>query len=130
MGCIIVTSFYRFPDGREILQKDLYFPEERDIMELRKKTNWVKGSHGHFAGSVSNGAGGYTKMSKSERNRVSHEIATWHPNYKSGSSHCGEYGDYFYGFNVIMPGSYHFTLKMKIVGNEDAIKRKRGLFND
>lgn len=104
--------------------------EFRDIMELRKKTNWVKGKKGYFAGSVSNGAGGYTKMSKAERKRVSSEILTWHPNYKIGSSHCGSYGDYFYGFNVVMPGSYDFNLKMKIVGNEDKIKRKRSLFDD
>lgn len=104
--------------------------EIRAIMELRKKTNWVKGSHGHFAGSVSNGAGGYTKMGKAERKRISAEIVTWHPNYKSGSSHCGSYGDYFYGFNVIMPGTYNFTLKMKIEGNEDTIKRKRSFFDE
>lgn len=99
--------------------------EERAIMELRRKTNWVKGKGGKFAGSVSNGLGGYTKMSKSEQKRVSGEIMTWHPNYKSGSSHCGSYGDYFYGFKVLMPGSYNFTLKMKIAGNEDFIKRYR-----
>ena len=104
--------------------------EERAIMELRRKTNWVKGKGGKFAGSVSNGLGGYTKMSKSEQKRISGEIMTWHPNYKSGSSHCGSYGDYFYGFKVLMPGSYNFTLKMKIAGNEDKIKRKRSLFDD
>lgn len=30
----------------------------RCIMELRKKMNWVKGSKGRLAGSVSNGSGG------------------------------------------------------------------------
>ncbi len=123
MCYIIVKNFYRYPDGREILEKRLYFPEERDIMELRKKTNWVKGSHGYFAGSVSNGAGGYTKMSKSERKSVSSEIATWHPNYKSGSSHTFFHGDYFYGFTVVELGYYDFKLKMKIAGNEDRIKK-------
>lgn len=103
--------------------------EVRGIMELRKKMNWVKGSKGRFAGSVSNGSGGRARMTKSEYNRLCSEILTWHPNYKSGSSHCGSYGDYFYGFNVIMPGTYKFTLKMKIKGNEDKIKRKRSLFD-
>lgn len=97
-------------------------------MELRK-TNWVKGKKGYFVGSVSNGFGGRARMTKSEYNRLCSEILTWHPNYKSGSSHCGAYGDYFYGFNVIMPGTYKFTLKMKIKGNEDKIKRKRSLFD-
>ena len=67
-------------------------------------------------------------MSKSERKRVSSEIATWHPNYKSGSSHCGSYGDYFYGFEVLMPGNYRFELKMKIAGNEERIKEWRNLY--
>lgn len=127
MGCIIVTNFYCYPDGREVLQRDLYFAEERDIIELRKKTNWVKGSHGHFAGSVpTGGGGGSAKMTKSEREKVSSAICTWHPNYKSGSSHTFCHGDYFYEFTVVEPGTYNFDFKMKISGNEDIIKRRRG----
>ncbi len=122
---LLVKTVRELPNGNILFEKRLYFLPERDIIELRKKTNWVKGKKGLFAGSVSNGAGGYTKMSYAERKRVSSEILTWHPNYKIGSSHCGSYGDYFYGFNVVMPGSYDFNLKMKIVGNEDFIKRYR-----
>lgn len=99
--------------------------ELRDIMEWRKKTNWVKGKKGYFAGSVSNGVGGYAKMSYEERDRVSSEILTWHPNYEIGSSHAFFHGDYYYEFEVVMPGSYDFRLKMKIVGNEDIIKKRR-----
>lgn len=99
--------------------------EIRCIMELRKKMNWVKGQKGYFAGSISNGSGGRARMSSSERKRVSSEILTWHPNYEGGSSHCGSYGSYFYGFKVVMPGVYDFTLKMPIAGNEDFIKRYR-----
>lgn len=32
--------------------------EMRAIMEYRKKTNWIKGSHGYFAGSYPDGGGG------------------------------------------------------------------------
>ncbi len=64
-------------------------------------------------------------MTRKEFDRVCSKICIWHPNYKIGSSHCGSYGDYFYGFNVVMPGSYDFNLKMKIDGNEDLIKRYR-----
>lgn len=123
---LLVANYFCYPDGREILEKRLYFLPECDIMELRKKTNWVKGSKGLFAGSVSDGMGGYVKMSKAERKRVSSEIATWHPNYARNSSHTFFHGDYFYGFTVIEPGSYDFSLKMKIAGNEDIIKRRRG----
>lgn len=113
MDCIIVTNFYRYPDGREVLQKDLYFPEERDIIELRKKTNWVKGSHGHFAGSVPTG-GGSVKMSKSEQRRVSSAIATNYPNLKPGTKRVFCHGNYKYKFGVIEFGSYNFYEKNKL----------------
>lgn len=114
---IIVKKFYRYPDGREVLKKDLYFPEERDIMELRKKTNWVKGSHGYFAGSVptGGGGGGSVKMSKSERRRVSSAIATNFPNLKSdGRKLPFRYGNYKYKFSVVEFGTYNFHEKKKL----------------
>lgn len=58
MGYIVVKNFYRYPDGREVLEKRLYFLEERNFEELRKKTNWIKGAHGYFAGSYPEGGGG------------------------------------------------------------------------
>lgn len=114
MDYIIVTSFYCFPDGREVLQKDLYFPEERDIIELRKKTNWVKGSHGHFAGSVPTGGGGSVKMSKSERRRVSSAIATNFPTYKPGKLFKFNFGNYQYKGSVVEFGTYEFFSKTKL----------------
>lgn len=45
------------PNGNILLEKRLYFLTERDIMELRKKTNWIKGAHGYFAGSYPEGGG-------------------------------------------------------------------------
>lgn len=116
MGYIIVKNFYRYPDGREVLEKHLYFPEERDIMELRKKTNWVKGSHGHFAGSVpTGGGGGSAKMSKQERARVSSAIATNFPNLKAdGKQRKFRYGNYKYKFSVVEFGLYDFHEKKKL----------------
>lgn len=39
--------------GRSLTQD-----ETRAVMEHRKKTNWIKGAHGYFAGSVPEGGGG------------------------------------------------------------------------
>lgn len=115
MGYIIVKNFYRYPDGREVLEKRLYFPDNCDIMELRKKTNWVKGSHGHFAGSApTGGGGGSAKMSKSERQRVSSAIATNYPNLKPGTKRVFCHGNYKYKFGVIEFGSYNFYEKNKL----------------
>lgn len=41
-------------DGSNLTQDEL-----RAVMEHRKKTNWIKGAHGHFAGSYPEGGGGY-----------------------------------------------------------------------
>lgn len=112
MDCIIITNFYCYPDGREVLQRDLYFPEERDIMELRKKTNWVKGSHGHFAGSVPLSGGG--RMSFKEIGIVSHAIAENHPTYKPGKLFKFNHGNYQYKGSVVEFGSYEFFSKTKL----------------
>ena len=37
-------------DGSNLTQDEL-----RAVMEHRKKTNWIKGAHGHFAGSYPEG---------------------------------------------------------------------------
>lgn len=112
MDCIIITNFYRYPDGREVLQKDLYFPEERDIIELRKKTNWVKGSKGHFAGSVPLSGGG--RMSFKEIGRVSSAIATNFPTYKPGKRFIFNFGNYQYKGSVVEFGTYDFSSKTKL----------------
>lgn len=113
MDCIIVTNFYCYPDGREVLEKHLYFPEERDIMELRKKTNWVKGSHGHFAGSVPLSGGG--RMSFKEIGIVSSAIATNFPSLQAdGVIRTFRHGNYKYKFDVMMPGKYNFYEKSKL----------------
>lgn len=113
MDCIIITNFYCYPDGREVLEKHLYFPEERDIIELRKKTNWVKGSHGHFAGSVSLSGGG--RMSFKEIGRVSSAIATNFPNLPAnGDVKLFRYGNYKYKFSVVEFGTYDFHEKKKL----------------
>lgn len=99
-------------------------------IEERKKTNWVKGSKGRFAGSVSDGCGGYTKITKSERKRVSSAICTNFPLLTPGKHQMFDYGNYMYGFTVIEPGTYDFDLKVKIDGNEALLKRLRGGKND
>ncbi len=83
-----------------------------DERELRKKTNWVKGAKGYFAGSVSNGMGGRTRMTRSEYNNLCRHIITWLPNLPVGSiQHRYVSGD-FYGFTVVEPGTYKFHLKI------------------
>lgn len=81
---LLVKTLHELPNGNVLFEKRLYFLAERDIIELRKKTNWVKGSKGLFAGSVSNGAGGTARISGKERSRVSSAIATNFPNYEAG----------------------------------------------
>lgn len=86
--------------------------EERAIMELRRKTNWVKGKGGKFAGSVSVSCG---RMSKQEVRRVSSAIATNFPALKSdGQMRFFRHGNYKYKFSVIEFGSYNFYEKKKL----------------
>lgn len=106
--------------GEQLLQN----PLESGIIEERER-QWKKGDHGYFAGSVSDGGGGSSKMTRREYNRVSHEIFTNNPLLKVGSSHTSFYGDFFYGYSVVEPGTYKFDLKMKIEGNEEKIKMWR-----
>lgn len=67
-------------------------------------------------------------MSKAERRRVSSGILTDHPNLQSGEKSDYFFGQYYYQFTVNSPGSYRFTARMPIVGNEaiiDLIRKKR-----
>ena len=65
-------------------------------------------------------------MSKAERRRVSSGILTDHPNLKPGEESDYFHGDYFYHFSVKGPGSYHFTMRIPIVGNEKWIREIKG----
>lgn len=114
MAELLIKTVRELPNGNILLEKHLFFLSESDIIELRKKANWVKGSKGLFAGSVSNGAGGSARMSGKERRTVSAAIATNHPNLKAGTRGTFWHGDYKYKFNVIEFGTYEFTAKIKI----------------
>lgn len=115
MAELLVKTVRELPNGNILLEKRLYFLTERDIIELRKKMNWVKGSKGLFAGSVSNGAGGSARMSKQERARVSSAIATNFPNLKAnGDILPFRYGNYKYKFSVVEFGTYDFHEKVKL----------------
>lgn len=90
----------------------MYFPEERDIIELRKKTNWVKGAKGQFIGSVPLSGGG--RMSFKEIGRVSSAIATNPPTYKPGKLFKFNFGNYQYKGSVVEFGTYEFFSKTKL----------------
>lgn len=58
---LLVKRVRELPNGNILLEKRLYFLSESDIIELRKKMNWVKDEKGRFAGSVPMGGGGAVK---------------------------------------------------------------------
>lgn len=64
-------------------------------------------------------------ISKTEGKRVSSGILTDHPNLKPGESSEYFFGNYYYRFVVNEPGSYRFTQRIQIAGNEDFIKKHR-----
>ena len=88
---------------------------QHDIIEteIRKKTNWVKGKGGKFAGSVPMGV----RMSKGEYRKIVSEINTNYRKYE-GKEKCTHYslwkGTYYcykfvnYGFD-----NYKFTKKRR-----------------
>lgn len=94
-------------------QKTLTRGAQNDIIEpeIRKKTNWVKGKGGKFAGSVPMGV----RMSKGEYRKIVSEINTNYRKYE-GKEKCTHYslwkGTYYcykfvnYGFD-----NYKFTKK-------------------
>lgn len=63
------------------------------------------------------------KLGKKERQRVSSGILTDHPDFEPGSIHSYFFGDYYYQFVVEEPGSYGFTRRVKITGNQSEIDR-------
>lgn len=65
-------------------------------------------------------------MSKAERHRVSSGILTDYPDLKQGDKADYFFDRYYYQFTVSGPGSYHFTIRIPIVGNEDYIDSIRG----
>lgn len=102
--------------------------EERDIIEERKKTNWVKGAHGYFAGSVpmGGGANAASKMSGKERSRVTHEIDTYYDRMDTSKPIlCKSVRNHFYVFENHGFSNYNFLLKIPLDGNEDYIKQLR-----
>lgn len=58
---LLVKTVRYLPNGNMLFEKRLYFLSESDMAEWRKKTNWIKGDKGRFAGSVPMGGGGALK---------------------------------------------------------------------
>lgn len=82
-----------------------------DIMEERKKTNWVKGSRGRFAGSAPVGV----RLSKGEYRKIVSEINTNYGKY-AGKKYCVHFSlwkDKYYRYNFINYGfdDYRFIGK-------------------
>ena len=99
------------------------------VEEERKKSNWVKGIKGLFAGSVPEG--GFVKVGKKERARLAHQIATDFPNLTEGAKiYPYENRNHFYLFQVGAFGSYRFLAKIQIEGNEDLIMKCRKRLSD
>ena len=65
-------------------------------------------------------------MSKAERRRVSSGILTDHPNLQPGERSDYFFDRHYYQFIVSGPGSYRFTARIPIVGNETYIEQIRG----
>lgn len=97
------------------LTRDAYNPNQpRD-----KNGRWTGGGSGKALKKPSRSG----KMGKKERDRVSHDILTWHPEYKPGEVRSHFHGEYYYQFYVDGPGEYRFTKRMKIAGNERKIDK-------
>lgn len=80
-------------------------------MEERKKTNWVKGSRGRFAGSAPVGV----RLSKGEYRKIVSEINTNYGKY-AGKKHCVHFSlwkDNYYKYMFINFGfdDYRFIGK-------------------
>ena len=65
------------------------------------------------------------KMSKTELRRVSSGILTDHPDLKAGEKSDYFFDSHYYEFIVKGPGDYHFTQRIRIVGNEDYIDKAK-----
>lgn len=68
-------------------------------------------------------------MTKTEYNRVCRAIVTNNPLLRYGSRNYHYYGNHFYAFTVIEPGTYRFNLKIAITAeNESIINAARSRF--
>jgi len=94
-----------------------------DIME--KRMNTVHLPNGRFGSKH-----GKPKMSELEKSRVSSGIVTDHPNYKKGSVHTYQYGDYAYLFSVNGYKDYDFEWKLKICERNKRKLKIMGGLND
>lgn len=107
----------------------LTMKSESAIMEeeTRKKTNWVKGEKGLFAGSVPTFGGKTTRITNAEYIRLCHQIATDFPLLPAdGQIHFYENRNCIYQFTVLEFGSYSFSFKAPIEGNEEKIAMLKG----
>lgn len=108
--------------------------EEGGIIEERAR-HYIRGEHGYFMGSVSDGNSGgggkqpykkSQKMGEKECVRLSHQIATDFPALPAGNKpYPYENRNHFYIFSVNGFGSYQFYYKIPIDGNEDYIREIR-----
>lgn len=99
--------------------------------EIRKKTNWVKGDKGLFAGSVPTFGGKTTRITNDEYIRLCHQIATDFPLLPAdGQIHFYENRNCIYQFTVLEFGAYSFSFKAPIEGNEEKIAMLRGNVNE
>lgn len=113
---------------KDISERALRIAEIYDIIEERKKTNYIQGKDGKMNGSRplnSSGNFGKVRMSKREYTRVSHQFATDFPKAVSGKTYGYFNRNHFYVLNVIEFGTYKFLSKIAIVGNEDKINLVR-----
>lgn len=89
-------------------------PKNWALYEWAKKTSTAKSRRDKIG------------MSNTERLRVSSGILTDHPNLQPGEISDYFFDRYYYQFAVRGPGSYHFTARIPIVGNEAYIELIRG----
>ena len=110
-------------------ENGLISSDEDGIIEVRKKLNWVKGAKGYFAGSVSNGLGGRARMTKEEYDIVCSEIITTKPMLHDGDYYYHFYGNHFYTFSVVEPGTYKFDMKISIAKGSGKINSLRSVID-
>ena len=65
-------------------------------------------------------------MSKAERRRVSSGILTDYPNLRPGDRADYFFDKHYYRFVVNGPGSYRFTMRVPIIGNEKWLREISG----
>lgn len=83
-------------------------------------------TNGPGKASTAGGKRGTLSMSSAERRRVSSGILTDHPNLQPGEISDYFFDQHYYRFVVNGPGSYRFTMRIPIVGNEKTLKKLTG----